>query len=59
MGNERFGLNCIFFFQSTLIDGKLPACRETVHSNRDATEDQSLGPKPHIELYLRDLKQFI
>ena len=59
MGNERFGLDLVFpSFRALITDGKLPACGERVHSDRDATEDQRLGAKFHIELYLRDFIQF-
>lgn len=59
MGSERFDLDLILSsFRALVIDGKLPGCGEVVHSDRGATEDQSLGLKPHLELYLRDLMQF-
>lgn len=52
MGNERFVLDITLF--SLVSYDKLPGCREVVHSDRDAAEDQSLGLKPHLGLYLRD-----
>lgn len=51
MGSKRFGPDLILSSVRTLIlDGMLPGCREVGSLFRDATEDQSLGLKSHLEL---------
>lgn len=50
-GSKRFGPDLILSsVGALLIDGMLPGWREVGSLFRDATEDQSLGLKSHLEL---------